>query len=668
MFQLLEKRPDLVPVPIRGNVETRISKIDSEGLDAVILAAAGLNRLGLQGRIGVYLDESWMVPAPAQGALGLQYRENDFEIRDMLNAISDRNSELCVSAERAFLKHIEGSCHVPIGALATLDNQTLTLHTVFGDEKGSNLYRFIHKDSVDQPERLGIQAAEETLKAIYSQVLVSLVGAGPGDPSLITAKALERLKACDAVVYDRLASPDLLKYVPENAVKYYVGKAASDHTMRQEDINALLVRLSKKHKMIVRLKGGDPYVFGRGGEEALTLKSHQIPFEVIPGITSPIAGLAYAGIPITHRNLAASFHVFTGHFSSEAHTLDFKTIAQLEGTLVFLMSIAKCKEICEALINHGKSSETPVAMVSNATLGAQEVVQSTLGNTEPFAKILSPAFLVVGEVVRLRASLNWFEALPLFGKRILVTRASKQAGTFTKRLTEKGATVIEMPAIEVKPLHTEYLSQKIQEIKTYTQLWFTSENAVHPFFKVLEAQGKDARALSNLKILAIGTVTAKALMQYGIRADYIPTRFTQEGIVEYMVDQVEAHDRILLPAAEETRSHLEDTFKGICSFETIPIYKTHEISEAIPHLERFDYITFTSASAVRAFHKSTTLNRASVDLLKKVKMVSIGPVTTAELESLGYHVDLTANVHTIEGMLLKIEEDGIRDVHRKSNI
>lgn len=663
LFQLMEKRPDLVPVPIRGNVETRIAKIESEGLDGVILAAAGLHRLNLEGRIGTYLDENWMVPAPAQGALGLQYRADDLSMRDMLNAISDENSDRCVRAERAFLKHIEGSCHVPIGALATREDQTLTLRSVFGDENGANLYRFTFIESIENPEVLGMRAAEATLKAIYSEVLVSLVGAGPGDASLITVKGLERLKSCDAVVYDRLASPELLKHVPAGAVRHYVGKAAADHTMRQEDINALLVSLSKHHKKIVRLKGGDAYVFGRGGEEALTLKAHHIPFEVVPGITSPIAGLAYAGIPITHREMAASFHVFTGHFSLESHTLDFKTIAQLEGTLVFLMSIAKCKAICEALCAHGKSSETPIAMVSNATTGAQEVIQSTLADTSPFAQIKSPAFLVVGEVVKLREHLNWFEALPLFGKRVLVTRASKQAGSFTKRLTEKGATVTEMPAIEIKPVHPEILASKIRALETYTHLWFTSENAVHPFFKALEVQGKDARVLAHLKILAIGTVTAKALMQYGIRADYIPERFTQEGIAAYMVDQVYAQDRILLPTAEETRNLLEETFKDKCYFETVALYKTHEISEPIEAIETYDYITFTSASSVRGFHKSMS---KEAGLPEHVKIVSIGPVTTAELERLGYPVHLTADVHTIEGMLIKIEEDG-RSYVDKSN-
>lgn len=652
LYQLMRIRPDLVPVPIRGNVETRINKITKESLDGVILAAAGMHRLGIKDKITQYLDADLVIPAPAQGALGLQYRTTDDHVKAILNSICDEVSDVCVRAERAFLEAIEGSCHIPIGAYAILNGRQLKLTTVFGDSEGHNLYKTELKDDLDHAEALGRRAAEDTMKKMFSDVMVSLVGAGPGDEGLITIKAVDRLKSCDAVVYDRLAAPAFLKYVPERAEKIYVGKAASDHAMTQEEINKTLERLAKSHKKIVRLKGGDPFVFGRGGEEALHMSSKGIPFEVIPGITSPISGLAYAGIPITHRDVAASFHVFTGHFNSEEKRLDFDTISKLEGTLVFLMSISQFKNICSELISRGKNPKTPIAVVSNATLGNQVVYEATLDEADGITGVASPAFLAVGDVISLRSELNWFEKKPLFGKKILVTRASSLASSFSEKLRYLGAMVIESPSIEIHEVDQEPLLKQFDQFKSFTHLWFTSASGVSVFFKALQENGMDSRALSHLKVLAIGTSTASSLKQYGIKADYIPEQFTQEGIIKLMKPLISKKDRILLPGAEDIRPLISDTFASICDFVHIPVYRTcpsTAMEITAEALSQVDYVTFTSGSSVKYFHEYLLSHDLKIECDKI--LVSIGPITTEFLKEMGYNDVVTSKMHSIDGMI-----------------
>lgn len=671
LFQIMAIRPDIVPVPIRGNIETRIKKIESENLDGVILAAAGLHRIGISDQITEYLPVDMVIPAPAQGALGLQYRTGDEAIKEILLAIHDVASEICVRAERSFLAHVEGSCHVPIGAYAELIGSDvdgsaigrLKLTTIFGDAEGHSLHRFetfgefpsTIVSACDEifacAEEVGRKAAESKLKKMTESVMVSLVGAGPGDEGLITVKAIERLKTCDAVVYDRLASPELLRHVPLTAEKIYVGKAASDHTLSQEAINETLSSLAKRHKRIVRLKGGDPFVFGRGGEEALHLKNKGIPFEVIPGITSSISGLAYAGIPITHRDLSASFHVFTGHFKSDDRTLDYETISKLEGTLVFLMSIGHFKEICSRLVSFGKDPKTPIAIVSNGTTGNQTVYEATLGEARCIDNVRSPAFLAIGDVIKLRTDLNWFEKRPLFGKTVMVTRAGSKIGTFASKLRELGAKVIETPVVEISEMDLEPLMKQLEQLNSFTHLWFTSEVSVKLFFTALEAKAMDTRALAQLKILAIGSSTAASLKQHGIIADFVPEKFTQEGIVEKMSTQLKVTDRILMPSAKDTRPVIKNALSMICEFLQIPIYRSCPASDSAVTkdvLDEVDYVTFTSASAVNQFCKTV---EGQVATFESGRIVSIGPVTTAALNECGYHDVITSETHTIDGII-----------------
>ncbi len=656
LFQLLEHRPDIIPVPIRGNVETRIDKIVTEKLDGVILAAAGIHRLGISHLITAYLPIELMLPSPAQGALGLQFKADNIIADELLNAIADNHDDICVRAERSFLKHTNGGCHVPIGAYAKEIDGKLELSAVFGDEDGTVLYRVKQVGEFDSPEALGKSVADEMSKLMTPNITlkgrVSLVGAGPGDPKLITVKGMERLKGCDVVVYDRLSSPKLLELVPKSATQIYVGKAAANHAMPQEEINQLLVDLAYKYKNVVRLKGGDPYVFGRGGEEVIKLKEHQIPFEVIPGITSPIAGLGYAGIPITHRGTAASFHIFTGQLKDGENQIDYDAVSRLEGTLVFLMSIANFKQISEALIRAGKSPLTPAAIVSSATTHRQKVMVSTLGEMNQFDDIPSPAFFAVGEVIHLREELNWFENLPLFGKRILVTRATKQSSSLTENLYELGAEVTSLPMIEIKPRPLNASEKElINSLATFSHVWFTSENAVKIFFEILEMQGKDSRTLAGKKILAIGPSTASALKTYGILPEHMPSAYTQEGILSLMKSQLSNDDHVLLPVAEDGRDELQNQLSGVCQLTRVNLYRAElpEVNFIRNPLDGLDAITFTSASTVSHFHE--TISKYNLKLEAHTLLLSIGPITTETLINLGYTNIKTAQTHTIEGML-----------------
>ncbi len=658
-FQLQTLRPDLEMVPIRGNVETRIEKIMTDNLDGVVLAAAGIHRLGLSPKNMIYLSTEEMIPAPAQGALAIQYRASDEKVQMLLKRISDFETDLCVRAERSFLSHIEGSCHVPIGAIASVFEGTLTLKGIFGDADGTWLKTAEWTGDMASPEAIGASCAKAITDQNNGPGKVFLVGAGPGDTELLTLKAKNLLENCDAVVYDRLSSPELLKLVPESARKIYVGKAANQHTYTQDAINRLLIVLSRTHHKIVRLKGGDPYVFGRGGEEGNDLKALNIPFEVVPGISSAIAGLNYAGIPITHRAHASSFHVFTGHFKDD-QTLDFKTIAQLEGTLVFLMSIASLHSICHGLMREGMAVTTPVAMISKATTPEQVTFVSTLENAKvdlPADQKFSPALFVVGNVVTERESLNWFESKPLFGKTALVMRSKDQASKLALALKAQGTKVLECPMIQTVPvLSSEALSNTFKT-NHFTHLWFTSENTVKYFMEGLLNIGLDARALSGIKILAIGNATASTLKTYGIFPDYIPETFTQEGIISCMSAVLHAEDHVLLPCGNLSRDILSKWAKAICQVTELTTYETRPVSTEKSHAEALEalisgqevLLPFTSSSSVQNFHN--WLLDKDLKLSEKCKCFSIGPLTTKTLKSLGYDVYAEATTHTIDGLV-----------------
>ncbi|MFD3158652.1 uroporphyrinogen-III C-methyltransferase [Haloimpatiens sp. FM7330] len=494
---------------------------------------------------------------------------------------------------------------------------------------------------------------------------VYLIGAGPGDYNLLTLKGLDCIKKADVIVYDRLANNRFLDEAKDDCKFIYVGKQSSNHTKTQDEINEIIAEQALKGKKVVRLKGGDPYVFGRGGEEGEYLLEKGVKFEVVPGITSAIGGLCYAGIPITHRDYASSFHVITGHLKDSSEELNWRALAKLKGTLVFLMGMANLNRICENLIKEGKKKDTPVAIINWATRPEQKVVTGTLENIHQVVLkegIKPPSLIVVGDVVRLRSKLNFFENKILFGKNIVVTRSRAQNSKLIESLNTLGANVIEFPTIKIEEIVPNLeLKQSIKKLQDYTYIVFTSENGVNIFFNKLYELGFDARKIGKSKIAAIGNGTAKALKNYGIRADIIPERFVAESLVEELKKVVNSEDKILIPRASEARKYLVNELSKICSVTEIKIYNTVKgegnKEDIINFLDegKVDYITFTSSSTVKNLVE--ILGKENLLKLNKVKLVSIGPITSNTIKSFGLKVYKEAYKYTINGVIDILKND-----------
>ncbi len=687
-FQLLSLRPDFQIKGIRGNVDTRLRKLVEEDYDAIVLAQAGLDRLGLKPEGLLTLSPEEMLPAPAQGLLGLQVRSGDERLELLAESLLDEEAQLQMLAERGFLGRLGGGCHMPVGAWTTIDATGMTLTGLIGDEAGTKLVKdtvFSALPSYETAGRLGLRLAESLeakleaalvnmpvittpgnpLAKPYQAPRVFLVGAGCGDPQLMTLKGKALLELCDAVVYDRLANPKFLSWVPKTATRVYVGKAAANHAMVQEDINQTLVNLGSTHHCVVRLKGGDPYVFGRGGEEGEALFDAGIPFEVVPGITSAIGGLGYAGIPVTHRDYASSFHVITGHLrkdnptsedgSDETKSLDWPAIAKYEGTLVFLMGLGSLAKITESLIENGKNPETPAALVSWASHLRQRKLSGTLATLAKLQEenpVSSPAIIVVGHVVLAQDKLDWFTTRPLFGQTIGVTRAREQASSLVNQLENLGANVLEFPTIEIESRGHEALNHRINRLPEYSHLCFTSANGVRRFFEQLDEQGKDARSLGHLTIIAIGSATAQALKSKGIIADLMPEEFVTESLIEVLTPVLEPHHNLLLPRAIHARPELITALKGICNVDEVQVYEAVAAPldpAVISGLDKVGLITFTSASTVKHFFES--LGDQAYVLLKTATALVIGPVTRGALDAYGTFNVIQAKSHTVESMV-----------------
>lgn len=487
------------------------------------------------------------------------------------------------------------------------------------------------------------------------QSKVYLVGAGPGDAMLITRRGFACIQKADYIIYDRLVNQALLEAAPVGCQFHYVGKAAGRHYLPQEEITELIVRCAQAGGNVVRLKGGDPYVFGRGGEEALRLAELGLPFEVVPGISSSIGGLCYAGFPITHRELARSFHVVTAHTNSHGmEQARLNVLAQEDGTLVFLMGLSQVRTICQGLIQAGKPAETPAAVVSHATTVRQRTVVGTLASLADAverAKLTSPAIIVVGEVVTLRDQLNFFETRPLFGRTFLVTRTSSKSGGLQALLEEQGAAVLHAPMLELKPV-PHALDAAMAKIEQFTHIVFTSQVTVAQFFAALDAVGKDARALHNAKLCVIGSATAQALRQYGLRADIIPARFTAEGLCEALLPQLTASNHVLLPQSAAARPVLRETLQHCCSVTAVALYTSEAADCDVAVVQAklcagdIDGITFTSSAAVR--HFADSVGFATV-IAQKIPVYSIGTVTSQTLKTYGV-VPVTSEESTMQSL------------------
>ncbi|MGL4914023.1 MAG: uroporphyrinogen-III C-methyltransferase [Romboutsia sp.] len=497
---------------------------------------------------------------------------------------------------------------------------------------------------------------------------VYLVGAGPGDYKLLTLKGLECIKKADVIVYDRLANINYLKEAKPNCEFIYVGKVSSNHAVPQDDINRVIADKAKEGKIVTRLKGGDPYVFGRGGEEGEVLFSEGVDFEVVPGITSAIGGLCYAGIPITHRDHASSFHVITGHLredDKENPEINWNALANSNGTLVFLMGVANLQQISSNLIEEGKSKDTPVALVSWATRYNQRVITSTLEDVYETAireNVKPPTLIAVGDVVGLRDKLNFFESKPLFGKSIMVTRSRTQSSSLVEKIMDLGGNPIEVPTIKIEKIENNIeLENEIKNIKDYTYLVLTSKNGVDIFFDKLDEMGLDSRSLSNLKVCAIGSATAKEIKNRGIKADIVPDRFVAEYLFDELKPFLKSTDKVLMPRAKNARDFLVNKIGEICEVKEVHTYETvvdpTRKEEVLDILSQGDvnYITFASSSTVSNFVE--IIGTENIDKLENIKVISIGPVTTQTAKDLNLNIYKEAQVATIDGMVNTIMED-----------
>lgn len=493
--------------------------------------------------------------------------------------------------------------------------------------------------------------------------IVYLVGAGPGNPGLITVRGVECLCRAEVVVYDYLANEQLLAYAPDKAERIYAGKIGGRHNQNQDEINRLLVQKALAGMAVVRLKGGDPFLFGRGGEECEALHEAGIAFEVIPGVTDAAGAAAYAGIPLIHHDVAASVAFVAGQDGKDS--IDWKRLPLGNGTVVFYMGITALRTNMDRLVEHGRSPQTPVALVRRATTTGQQVLTGCLADIADRAEqagFKPPAVTVVGEVVDLREKLRWFDNRPLFGKKILVTRAADQAGEFSLLLAERGATAIECPTIRlVEPESWGPLDAAIREIGSYDWLVLTSGNAVRYFFQRMESFNLDARALANCLVCAVGPKTAEAIQAFGIRANLIASDYTAEGVVAELGKYDMTGKRILFPRVDRAREVIPRELKRLGAYVNDPVSYRNILPERLPPEALFalekravDCITFTSSSTVQ--NLAEMLGRdLLVDMLKGVTVASIGPVTSRTCRETGLKVDIEPLRSTLSELIAAIE-------------
>ena len=494
---------------------------------------------------------------------------------------------------------------------------------------------------------------------------VYLVGAGPGDPGLLTLRGRDCLARADVVVYDRLVPERILDEAPAAAERIYVGKEPGRHTLRQDDINALLVRHATLGRTVVRLKGGDPFVFGRGGEEALALADAGVPFEIVPGVTAGAAAPACAGIPVTHRDLAGAVAFVTGHEADEREEsrINWNALAASSGTLVFYMGVANLGSLCENLTAHGLAANTPAAAVQGGTTSEQRVIVGTVQTLPERARLAGlapPAVIVIGEVVLLRERLAWFEHRPLFGRRIVVTRARAQARDLADRLESLGAAVLLCPAIRIEPpADPAPLRSALKDLERFDWVLFTSANAVEAIFAALAATGRDARAFSGVRVAVMGSATAERLARFGIRADLVPETFTTDGLVESLAARASLQGAaVLVPRADVAPRTLVERLAAhgalvaeLTAYRTVADNRGVEaVTEGLAR-DALDWLTFTSGSTVRHFFAAVA---PEVVRRSRARLASIGPSTSQALRDLDLAPDAEAEPHTTDGLVAAI--------------
>ncbi len=652
-LQIKRLNPQLQVKLLRGNIQTRMERLRKGDYDGILLAAAGLKRSGLAEAEGFhlqYLDSEEFIPAPGQGILGVEIRQG--ELADVMAAIHCREAEVMLLAERRYLAILGGSCNAPCGAYCRQEDGRLVMSAMFAKDGVHPVFRKTKVEGIDMESAKKLAEKLATLIRVHP---VSLVGAGPGDAGLFSRKGLECVKNADVIVYDNLISGSILNDARLEAELIYAGKRSNNHHLTQDQINQLLVEKALTGKYVVRLKGGDPFIFGRGGEEAMILQEQGIPFEIVPGVSSSYSVPAYAGIPVTQRHLASSFHVITGHegFHKEEEVLDYATLAKEEGTLIFLMGLKKLDRIVEQLIANGKPKDTPVAVIQKGTTASQKKAVSDLEHIVEEVKrcgVQTPAISVVGSVVNLEKQLDWFGRGPLAGKRVLVTGTRYIAGEMERQLTPLGAETVAISIVESRLIWNEAVEKALGELEQYQWMVFTSGNGVELFFELMRRQKMDLRRLMHVKFAAIGRKTAEVLRYHGFHCDFVPSSFSGADLAREWIPTLGKGEKVLMMRAKDGSVVLPQKLKeaGI-DFSDVPVYETWMDERRREELNRVihevDYVTIASASAARALGEMLE-NKEEL----KTRIVSIGPFTTQAAEKQGLKVHGTAVEYTSEGL------------------
>jgi len=696
--QLRHLRPDLELVPLRGNVQTRINKLQTTDLDAIILARAGLERLGLADAVSIVFDPKQFIPAPAQGALAIQTRRDDDWTVGIVRSIDDPLSRATALAERQVLATMQCGCHAPVGAYAERHGETIEVNAFISDVDGRQMIRRQAEGPLSQAVQVGERVALDLLRAGGRQILddlernpgrgdsgrvgsahhtskkgkAYLVGAGPGRADLITLRGAELLKIADCIILDKLANPALLELARPDAEVIHVPKRIGPGSFTQDQVNQILVAKALEGKTVVRLKGGDPCIFGRCTEEAVLLNEAGVEFEIVPGITAALAASEYTGIMLTDRRYSSQVAFITGREAEgkEETNIDWEVLARFPGTLVFYMGIGALPCIAKKLIEHGRPAETPAALVADATLPTQRLVQAPLGRIAKECEkqqIEPPALVIVGPAAAGDPGLNWFMRQPLFGEGLVLTRDVAGNAESAKNIVARGGRPIEYPTLAITPRtdRTEFL-RVLTAFSASDWVVFTSANGVRTFFEALRELGKDARVFGGMKIAAIGPRTADSLEQSGIRADFVPEVFTGRELARQLIGYTDLRGKkVLLLRSEIASAELvEGLGAGGAAVTDVPVYTAEpqkgDDRALIEQMQqgRVQWLTFASPSAVRAFFEQ--IPPAMVDSYS-VRVASVGPVTSKELARLGVRADVEATEHTMDGLL-----DAIESVERRA--
>ncbi len=708
-IQIKQHYPGAIIKDIRGNVETRLQKLQAGEYDAIILANAGLKRIAphvgdiLEPFFCEFLDKDLFLPAACQGILALEARSGEF--LEMMDALTDATTKKSFEVEREFLRVMAGGCNAPCGIHTKTVGDKISVNAFFAQEEATDEKeieiigdrRFRAKRDAKSDKLRRVRKVSRTItEASQIREIVSalkfgkvyLVGAGIGEEEHLTKKARDKIREADCIVYDKLLAASLLNEARLGAELFYVGKSFGQHSMKQEEIHRLLSDLAKSGKDVVRLKGGDPFVFGRGSEEALFLKEEGIEFEIIPGISSCIAVPENVRIPVTHRGVATSFHVITGHEMNGSIRLD-ETIARLGGTLVFLMGLNNVATIVGELIRYGKDENTAAAIISNGMSAEERAYVAPLKDLPAVVQendVQAPAVIVVGDVVKIgeelglscEAGREMRQHLPLHGKSVLITGTRSMVNKLRPQIRKAGGRDIAISLIETVYEPSEAFETAMKCLSEYSYLIFTSSNGVEAFFRYIQSltsAGRhfDQRQIAHLKFAVIGEGSRETLRSFGYVEDFMPTAFTSVALADELLSHLTKSDKILLVRAKEANPYLADKLKeaGI-PYTDAYIYRTHVDRRRKEELQRMvskvDFVTLASPSAVKAFREMLGekmpeefqrtsgpgmehLANNAKDAKKVPKIAAIGPETAKECEKQGIFADITAKENTAKGLV-----------------